>query len=71
MLCHVEYLNLKMMEGVESKKITTKFYNKVKFCIRAGSMTARNKSRTQEILTLTADLVKMMATLSHHCLTPL
>ena len=30
------------MEGVESKKITTKFYNKVKFCIRAGPMTARN-----------------------------
>ena len=29
------------MEGVESKKITTKFDNKGKFCIRAGSMTAR------------------------------
>ena len=32
-----------MMEGVESKKFTTKFDNKGKFCIRAGSMTARNK----------------------------
>ena len=31
-----------MMEGVESKKVTTKFGNIVKFCIRAGSMTARN-----------------------------
>ena len=29
------------MEGVESKKVTTKFGNIVKFCIRAGSMTAR------------------------------
>ena len=31
------------MEGVESKKVTTKFGNIVKFCIRAGSMTARNQ----------------------------
>ena len=33
-----------MMEGVESKKYTTKFGNKVNFCIRAGSMTARKKA---------------------------
>ena len=31
------------MEVVESKKITTKFGNKVNLVIRAGSMTARNK----------------------------
>ena len=30
------------MEVVESKKITTKFGNKVNLVIRAGSMTARN-----------------------------
>ena len=33
------------MEVVESKKITTKFGNKVNLVIRAGSMTARNQNK--------------------------
>ena len=32
-----------MMEGVESKKITTKFGNKVKFCTSGGCITPRKK----------------------------
>ena len=47
-----------MMEGVESKKNTTKFYNKVKFCIRAGSMTARNELIAyQRILSFQSQIV--------------
>ena len=51
-----------MMEGVESKKITTKFGNKVKFCIRAGSMTARNNYISSQSI-----IRGQSANISHNC----
>ena len=46
-----------MMEGVESKKITTKFGNKVKFCTSGGCITPRNKSPLPSLFILVMGVV--------------
>ena len=54
------------MEGVESKKVTTKFGNIVKFCIRAGSMTARNKVDIFPVTCYMREIKLFVDLCSHH-----